>query len=942
MKKLIILFLLIPLLAFGKEDFLALQGKVLDAETGEPLRGATVQVLETPRGTFTDPKGYFRITNLKPSRYSLKVSYIGYQTKIIKEIENQNEELNITLIPEVKATQEVIIEASKVMDNESAILTRRKNSAQVSDGISIEEIKKLPDGNIGSTLKRLPGITMVNDFIVVRGMNERYNNAALDGSLLPSTEADKKAFSFDLYPSEFIENVNIVKSYTPDIPGNFAGGLVLLNSTDFPAGKIFKVSIGTSSNTNTTFKSNAFQTYSGGATDWLGFDDGTRQLPSDFPKNRLEFNNLQISANNPFDTTNAKERYESVMKSFSNKTLKQINKTITPLDDKKINLFFANTFDISNVTLGITAIGTYNTNQLVSNIERNTFLSNFDPIYVTSGNQSTREVQLSGLFNLALKINSSNIITLKNSFNNTAQDELLILNGKDVGYQFLEFKNFSFHYTQKSLFYSTLHGVHYFGTNDMLLDWSLACSELKRDEPDYRRFRFSRQLADLEYDPNTPFLVELLSNQQGDGTRAGRFYSNLYEKTLNPSINYSITIFSIKFKIGSLAESRKRSFNARSITLTASPALREDLYNLMSDYRNIDKIFDPDNFNYDDGFRIGEDSKLSDSYSANETLLAGYGMFDIPVKLISIPFRIIGGVRIENNTIELNSFSINDEPVNIKYRTNDLLPSLNIIANTSKESNIRFAFSRTVARPSFREFAPFAFYDYYNLSLVQGNPNLKRSLINNIDLRYEMFPTLNEVYSISFFYKTFENAIEETIYPQQSELTRTFGNADGTARNYGIELEFRKNLGFLSSILKDFSLNGNLALIKSQITIKQGGKGTEDTRPMWGQSPYTFNLNLFYQNYESGTIATLSYNTFGKRIAQVSQVGIYQTDNPHIYELPTHHLDFSLTQKLLNFQLKFGIRNILGTKTIWEQNGKRWASNFHGSTIIFSITYNIF
>lgn len=942
MKKLTILFLLIPLLAFGKEDFLALQGKVLDAETGEPLRGAAVQVLEIPKGTFTDPKGYFRIANLKPSRYSLKVSYIGYQTKIIKEIENQNEELNITLIPEVKATQEVTVEASKVMDNESAILTRRKNSAQVSDGISIEEIKKLPDGNIGSTLKRLPGVTMVNDFIVVRGMNERYNNAALDGSLLPSTEADKKAFSFDLYPSEFIENVNIVKSYTPDIPGNFAGGLVFLNSTDFPSNKTFKISIGTSSNTNTTFKSNAFQTYPGGRTDWLGFDDGTRQLPGGFPKNRLELNSLQISANNPFDTTNAKERYESVMKSFNNKTLKQTNRTITPLDDKKINILFANTFDISNIILGVTAIGTYSTNQQVSNIERNTFLSNFDPIYAASGNQSIKEVQLGGLLNLALKINSNNIITLKNSFNNTAQDELLILNGKDVGYQFLEFKNFSFHYTQKSLFYSTLHGLHHFGTDDMLLDWSLTFSELKRDEPDYRRFRFSRQLADLEYDPNTPFLIELLSNQQGDGTRAGRFYSNLYEKTLNPSINYSFKIFDIRFKVGSLLESKRRTFNARSITITASPYLREDLYKLLSNYNNISEIFAPNNFNYEDGFRIGEDSKLSDAYSANETLIAGYGMFDIPFKLISIPFRIIAGARIENNTIELSSFNINDEPVNIKYKTNDILPSINVISNITKESNIRLVLSRTIARPSFREFAPFAFYDYYNLSLVQGNPNLKRSLINNIDVRYEIFPTLTEVYSISFFYKTFENAIEETIYPQQSELTRTFGNADGIARNYGVELEFRKNLGFLSSFLENFSLNGNLALIKSQITIKQGGEGTEDTRPMWGQSPYTFNLNLFYQNYESGTIATLSYNTFGKRIAQVSQIGVYQTDNPHIYELPTHHLDFSLSQKLLNFQLKFVIRNILGTKTIWEQNGRRWASNFHGSTIIFSITYNLF
>ncbi len=933
---------MLPLLAFGKDDFLALQGKVFDGETGEPLRGATVQVLETSKGAFTDPKGYFRITNLKPSKYSLKVSYIGYQTKIVKGIENQNEELNITLIPEVKATQEITVEASKVMDNESAILTRRKNSPQVSDGISIEEIKKLPDASIGSALKRLPGITMANDYIIVRGMNERYNNVALNGSPLPSTETDKKAFSFDLYPSEFIENVNIVKSYTPDFPGNFAGGLVLLNSTDFPSDKVLKISIGTSSNTNTTFKSDAFQIYPGGSTDWLGFDNGIRQLPSSFPKNRLEFNTLQTSANNPFDTTNAKAKYESIMKSFNNKTLKQTTKTVTPLDNRKINMFFANTYDISNITLGVTAIATYSANHQVSKINRNTYLSNFDPIYITEGNQSTREVDLGGLVNLAVKIHSNTAITLKNSFNNIAQDELLVLNGKDIGYQFLEFKNFAFHYTQKSLFNSTLSGSHYFTQNDMLLDWTLTFSELKRDEPDYRRFRFSRQLADLEYNPDTPFLLELLSNQQGDGTRAGRFYSNLFERSLSPSLNYTVTVFNVKFKLGSSIETKKRTFNARSITITSSPTLREDLYALMSDYNNIDRIFSPDNFDYDNGFRIGEDSKLSDSYTAWETLLAGYAMFDIPIEFNLIKLRVVGGVRLEDNVIRLSSFSINDETIAIKYRTNDLLPSLNIVANITKESNLRFAFSRTVARPSFREFAPFAFYDYYNLSLVQGNPNLKRSLINNLDLRYEIFPKLNEVYSISFFYKTFENAIEETIYPQQSELTRTFENADGIAKNYGIEIEFRKNLGFISSVLQSFTLNGNLALIQSKITVKQGGAGTEDTRPMWSQSPYTFNLNLIYQNYESGTIATLSYNTFGKRIAQVSQVGVYETSNPHIYEQPPHYLDFSLAQKLFNLEVKLGVKNILGTKTILEQNGKRWATNDFGSTITFSITYSPF
>lgn len=938
-----IIFFLISMPLFANEATLVLQGRVFDGETYEPLAGATVQILEIAKGTFTDTKGRFRIANIKPSKYSIKVSYIGYQTKVINNFEADKEnELTIHLYPEVKATQEVTVEATRILDNEAAMLTAKRNAGNLMDGISISEIKRLPDKSLSSALKRVSGVTMFNDFILVRGVGERYNNATLNGVTLPSTETDKRAFSFDLYPGDFVENVNLIKSFTPDLPGTFAGGLIQLNTVDFPSSKSFKISLGSKSNSVTTFKRNAFIAYEGGKYDWLGIDDGTRQLPSDFPKNRREFNSLLTSANNPFDTTGALKKFEAIARSMSNKTLKTKPTTVTPVDNKNINLQFSNSYELGDYLLGVTANGLYSSDMTINSLEKNRFLSNFDTLSKSTGAKSTISTNLGGLLNLSIKTPDNQIYSIKTSIINNSDDDVLRLEGSDIGYQMLEFKNISMHFTQKTLFNTTVQGNNFLVPLNLKIDWSLGYSKINRNEPDYRRFRFSRQLSDIEQDPNTPFTLEILPHQQGDGTRAGRFYSNMKEEGIFFNLNFERNFDKLKVKFGGLFDSKKRDFNARSITITISPFARQEIYDLLSEYNNIDKILAPENFIFQDGLRLGEDSKLSDSYNASERTLAGYFMIDYRFAIFNLPVRLVTGLRVENNIIKLSSFNINDEPVNVNYPTTDLLPAFNVILMPTSNSNLRFSASRTLARPSFREFAPFAFYDYYELSLVQGNPNLKRANITNLDLRYEYFPSHNELYSIGAFYKAFENAIEETIFPQQSELTRTFANANGLAKNLGVEFELRKGLGFIWNRLENFSFMANLALISSSIEVNQGGAGTEDRRPMWGQSPYTLNVGLFYQNQNSGTLVSLTYNTYGKRIVQVSQVGVYQTDNPHIYEIPQHYLDLLIGQKIGMLEFKLGIKNLLNAKTILQQNGRNWSINRFGTTISFSISYSIF
>lgn len=926
----------------------SISGKVVDSESGTPLRSATIMVKNTKLGAFSDVKGEYKLRNLKPGVYSLKVSYVGYVPKEIENIEVPSaQEVNITVVlqPESKMTEEVIVDAVRLNDNQAAILAMRKNATNVSDGISIEEIKKLPDSDAGQSLKRVTGVTLVdNKFIYIRGVSERYSNTTLNGAAVTTTEPDKKAFSYDIFPSDLLENVSVVKSFTPDLPGNFAGGLVQLNTTNFPDKFSVKFSASSSFNTNVTAKTDAFFYSPGGSTDWLGFDDGTRALPSGFPSNRREIDLLRTSSYNPYDTTGAKEKYENVAKLFNSKAWRHDRKTVSPLDNRSFNLSFSNAYDIAEDSrFGIISSLNYGNSYSLNLLERNRLTANGSEFYLAQGTQATRSVNIGGLLNLAVKLGPNHQIGFKNVYSRSADDEATQLEGQDVAYQYLDYKNFSTHYTQKELYSAQLNGDHNIFTNNTLVEWRFGYSKSQRDEPDYRRLKFARQLADAQKNPSTPYSPELVYTEYGDGARVGRFYSNLNDNIFSGALNVTIPLGPMKFKVGLLSENNDRDFHARSLTIITPPhGLADDIDSILYDYKNPDRIFAPENFRVDDGFRISEDSKLMDSYTANENIWAGYVMMDLPFKLLTQDLRFIGGIRYENSHQRLNSYMINDEKIEVNNITRDLLPSINFIWKANELTNLRLSYSRTLTRPTFREYAPFAFFDFLTQYLVRGNPDLVRALIDNYDLRYELFPEVGEVISVGVFYKTFENAIEETIFPQQSEISRTFDNADGSARNYGIEFEIRKNLGTIFNFLSNFTINVNLALIKSEITVLQGGKGTEDTRQMWGQSPYTFNVGLFYYEPELKTSVNLGYNVYGRRIIQVAQQGIYTFKDPHIYELPRNMLDLSIIQPIFsNMELKLSLKNLLNEKLTYEQGGKRVDLNNLGTDISFGISYKI-
>ncbi|HRI31372.1 MAG TPA: TonB-dependent receptor, partial [Candidatus Kapabacteria bacterium] len=338
---------------------------------------------------------------------------------------------------------------------------------------------------------------------------------------------------------------------------------------------------------------------------------------------------------------------------------------------------------------------------------------------------------------------------------------------------------------------------------------------------------------------------------------------------------------------------------------------------------------------------IAEDSKKSDQYAADEQLNAGYAMVDMPFSIGDENFRIITGVRVENNTQRLPAVYTGDNQlISIERNTTDILPALNLIWKTSENTNVRVSGSQTLTRPNLREFAPFAFFDFQRQARVQGNTDLQRALIWNFDARYEYFPRPGEVLSVSTFYKSFQNAIEETILPSSGNPVFSFQNASGTALNYGIEFELRKQLGFIAEDLENLGASVNVSLINSEVNVRQGN--LNDTRPMWGQSPYSINLGLFYQHPDIGTQVNVGYNRSGERIIQVGLLGSYDFANPHVYEQPRDVVDISLSQPIIaGLEARLVVRDVLNQELIWLQGGRNVASNLRGRTLNFSIGFKL-
>ncbi|HRI31231.1 MAG TPA: carboxypeptidase regulatory-like domain-containing protein, partial [Candidatus Kapabacteria bacterium] len=512
------------------------QGKVTDGSTGDIMRSVTVELLtkekqSTKKGAYSDVTGKYTIKKVQQGVYSLRFRYVGFESKLIENVEvaaGKTVTVNVTLSPETKKSTEVVVTARANKESKEAILAQRKNSAQVSDGVSKEEISRLPDADAGQALKRVSGVTLVGDkFIYVRGSSDRYSNTTLNGSTLTSTEPDKRSFDFGMFPSEFLQQANITKSFTPDLPGNFAGGLVQLQTIDFPDGFSVKASLSTSGNNNTQIGDNIFSSYQGGSDDWLARDDGTRSMSSATPGSREDINRLLLNARRQdAQGDSARTTLQNFARGFNQNVWTNNNFSANP--NTSFALSFSNLYDVFDNDLGVIASVNYGNSYAINSIVRSPILADKEYRQENAGSVSTRSVNYGGMANIAYKLGGHSSLSFKNVFNRSADDETTLLQGRDIP-QGIDIRPSSWQFVQKELFSTQVNGEHtvpFDSTaiiSSLLFDWRLGYSQSLRDEPDFRRLRYSRQSVDS----TLPFTADIQPTPQGDGTLAGRFYSSL-------------------------------------------------------------------------------------------------------------------------------------------------------------------------------------------------------------------------------------------------------------------------------------------------------------------------------------------------------------------------------------------------------------------------------
>ena len=916
--------ILVPIMLFSNNTYSqetgSISGKITDKSNNEELIGANVLVLSTTTGASTDIDGNYSIKNLEPGTYSIKVSYVSYKSTTVQQITvkvGQEVKIDIALEPASTELGEVVVTAEALKNTEANVLKIQKKSSNIVDGVSEELIKKNNSSNGTDILKRMTGVTISEGkYAFIRGVSDRYNNTMLNGAELPSTDPEKKSFSYDIFPASLIENVITAKTFTPDKPADFSGGLVQINTIEFPSNILFNISAGGAFDTKTTGKS--FLTYGGGSKDFLGYDDGTRSLPStitDLAVNKTNYPGTEIN---------------QVTESFKNDW--NTHSVNAPFNGSfKIDI--GNKYNITDESVfGFIGSLTYSNSGETKGLEKS-FYDFSGARYSYKGSSYNRNVNLGALLNFSYKIGELNKISFKNIFNQSADDNTTYYEGA-YRYADQNRKITSLDYVSRSLISNQLIGEHEIGWfNGFGIDWNISYSKSKRNEPDARRYVYYQDI----FEPTDPY--RFLMNESVDT----RYYGDLKDENLGGSLDFTLKLFTDpllpKIKFGGAYSKKDRDFDARSFGFTNVNGAANNDYAREDSVLQlpVEDIFVSENIG-NKFIQVYENTKKSDSYISNQKIGAVYAMFDAT---IGEKFRIVSGIRYENSTQEINTYDLEDQLVNVKDIYEDILPSVNLTYRLNDLVNIRSAFSTTLARPEFREMAPFSYFDFVANELVQGNPDLKRTLINNYDLRFELFPGANELLAISFFYKEFKNPIEQTLQAAANEPIRSYTNAD-KATNYGVEIELRKSLAFISSLLDNFSFIGNASAIKSKVEISDNAY-QQSERALQGQAPYIMNFGLYYDDFDLGLNAAINYNKVGQRIIKVGTVEL-----GNVLEQPVDLIDFSISKSLFeSFTIKFAIKDLLNQERIQIQQApapygdKVVEREIVGKNISFSISYKL-
>lgn len=894
----------------------SIKGVVTDKKTKETIIGANVYVENTTIGTTTNLDGEYEIKTLKPGSYNIIVSFISYKKQRIQNVvvkPNQPTILNFQLEEEVSTIKGVEVTAIRKKDTDVSLISSIKNSDAVVSGVSSQQISKTSDKDASEIVKRIPGITIIDDrFIVVRGLNERYNSVWLNGASTPSSESDVKSFSFDVIPSSAIDRILVYKTPSPELSADFAGANIHIFTKNIAEKKLFVISYNSGYKTSTTFKS--FQSYKGGKKDGLGYDDGSRSIPSEIPSTQ-EFQQI---INNPTPEnrvlrTQFGRAFNKVWESSESKA--PIDQSISALFAQNFKLFKMN---LSNIT-SISYSNNYNSSQnhLASYISYDTINDKSVMSYQFNDKNYSNAVTMNGLMNWVLAIDKRHLIEFKNIFNQQGVSKTTLREGAEFN-RGVFVKSTELSYSERRLYSGQLNGSHKFFNENSSINWTYAYSLTQRNQPDVRRLT---KTLGFEQDSENPYYDQysLYFPNRADPELAGRLFTSMNEQINMFSLDFTQKVnvrkdWSPIVKAGVNYENKEREFNSRLFGFVRNNTTPWDL-----GYKPVNEVFADTNINSNKGIRIDEATNPSDSYNAHTELKAAYVMTKFTLlKRI----HISGGVRVENYNLLLSTKNANYLVFHKTSDTIDFFPSFNLSYQLNTKNIIRLAYGKTINRPEFREIAPYVFYNFEEKAGMYGNPNLKSAYIQNVDFRYEFYLSESEMINMGVFYKKFTNPIEAVSINAGSGKNISFKNAEN-AESYGVELDIRKSFKSMNihniylSWIKNVGVVFNASLIKSVVSITDPLE-RERSRPMQGQSPYIINTGLFYQNDSARFSCAILFNVIGSRISYVGTV-----DDPHVFEMPRSLVDLSISKNLGKYMLvKFSVKNLLNQSITFQQKEK--------------------
>ncbi len=868
-------------------------GIVSDKKTGETLIGVSVKIGGTTKGVGTDVEGRYTLGGLTAGKYTIQVSYIGYAVKNITEIEvkeGATTALNIALEESTSQTlNQVVITSTAKQESVNTLFLKQKTNVSISDGISADQIKRSPDRNTSEVLKRVSGTSIQdNKFVIVRGLSDRYNATLLNNAILPSTEPDRKAFSFDIIPSNMIDNIVINKTASPDLPGDFSGGVVQVLTKDIPTENYLFVSAGSGLNSQSNFTN--FQLGNKSVKENFGFFNSNRNIPVGVPstaKYNVLTTNQKIDAGRLFSNTFQTNNFSSAMPAQAYQVSMGLRKQLK-----------------NNASIGAIISATYRNSETRMVSERLDYEGDIKQYDYKDDNYKFSS-SVGALANVAY-IKGNHKIAFKNLYNISLDNTFT----SRYGAQLVDrdsIQGYAYDLVSKSLLNTQLEGEHKFTWQNLKLNWNVGYSYSDRLQPDLKAVNYR-----LDYDHGATKYEAIVPNGTASRTDASRFFSELFEDSYNGGLNLTLPFTFLKekslLKVGGLKQYKLRDFRARKFGyIKAFGAFDATLLTLP-----FNQIFDVANLK-PTGFVMDEGTENADRYDAVSDLNAGYVMLDTRLgKKIRLSF----GARVEDSYQLVNTADYTGKKVKVEKTYLDILPSINATYNVNDKTNFRFSVSQTVTRPELRELSNFGFFDYVSKRILQGNPDLKRSQNTNIDVKYEFFPNAGQVISISGYYKYFKNPIEQ-IVSSGSVKNITFQNAN-SATTYGMELEVRKNLNFIgqSNFYKNLTAYVNTSIIFS--TVNLNSLVSEITsRALQGQSPYLINAGLLYNEPKSNLSFNLLYNRIGERISEVGYQGY-----PDIYEKGRNVIDFQISKKLLANKAEFrlNLADVLNQKIYFYQN----------------------